>query len=111
MGIISAFSTVICRKRLPALCKEIIKFNPGSRVVLQVDSEERFYRVFVMLKSSMDTVSKGCITCIEVDGTFHKHPSFNGVTLVALGKTGDMKNVPLAIAIPCSKKYMLEVWK
>ena len=28
--------------RLPALCKEIMKFNPGSRVVLQVDSEERY---------------------------------------------------------------------
>ena len=66
--------------RLPALCKEIMKFNPGSRVILQVDSEERIYRVFVMLKSSMDTVFKGCIPCIEVDGTFHKHRSFNGVS-------------------------------
>lgn len=86
-------------RNLPALCYEILKLNPGSRIVCQADTEGRFYRAFVMLKMSVQGVMQGCLPCIEVDGTFMKHPSYNGTCLVAVGKTGDLKNVPLAIAM------------
>ena len=60
--------------RIPALCFEILKLNPGSRISCQADSEGRFYRVFVRLKSSVHAINNGCVPIIEVDGAFMKHP-------------------------------------
>jgi len=59
---------------IPALCFEILKLNPGSRISCQADSEGRFYRVFVRLKSSVHAINNGCVPIIEVDGAFMKHP-------------------------------------
>ena len=91
-------------KRIPSLCLDILKLNPGSQIYLQADSEGRFFRLFLMLKSSVQAIKNGCLPCIEVDGAFMKHPSYNGTCLLPLGKTGDLNIVPWAIAMVTSKR-------
>ena len=83
---------------------DILKLNPGSQISCQAESEGKFYRMFLMLKSSIQAINNGCLPCIEVDGAFMKHPSYNGTCLLPLGKTGDLKIVPLAIAMVTSKR-------
>jgi hypothetical protein len=82
-------------KYLPTLCQEVIKYNPGSRICCQLDSEERFFRMFMLLQSSVVALN-GCLPCIEVDGTFMKHPTYNGICIMVVSKTSDHKNVPIA---------------
>jgi hypothetical protein len=43
-----------------------------------------------------------CLPCIENDGIFMKHPTYNGVCVMVVAKNGDLLNVPLAMAlVPC----------
>jgi hypothetical protein len=66
---------------IPNLCAETKKFNPGSRLCCQVDSENTFYRLFMVLPSCITTLD-ACIPCLEVDATFMKHPSYNGTFIL-----------------------------
>jgi hypothetical protein len=79
---------------IPSLCQEITKYNPGTRICCQLDSEGRFYRLFMLLPSSL-TALEGCLPCLEVDGTFMKHPTYNGVCIMVVLKNG----VPIAFAM------------
>jgi hypothetical protein len=71
--------------------------NPGTRVCYQVDSESRFYRLFLLLESSKKILN-GLMPILEVDGTFMKHHSYNGICLLAISQTAEKENVPIAIA-------------
>jgi hypothetical protein len=53
---------------IPNLCNDVITHNPGSHICCQVDSEGRFYRLFIILKSSLKAL-EGCLPCLEIDGT------------------------------------------
>jgi MULE transposase domain len=87
--------------QIPGLCSEITKDNPGSRICFQLDQDKRFYRLFILLHSSLIALD-GCLPVLEIDGTFMKHPSYNGVCVVIISKTGDKKNVPIALSfVPC----------
>eukprot|EP00644_Phytophthora_capsici_P003511 jgi/Phyca11/116520/e_gw1.31.282.1 len=67
-------------EHLPSFMTAFASVNPGSRVCLQLDSKERFYRLFLSI---------GCVVAIqdamlpvwEVDGTHMKHPEYNGVRM------------------------------
>jgi Ulp1 protease family, C-terminal catalytic domain/MULE transposase domain len=85
-------------KQIGGLCTDLNSNNPGSRVCLQLDSEDRFFRLFILLKSSLDSLD-ACLPCLEIDGTFMKHPTYNGVLIVVVAKTGDLKNIPLAMSL------------
>jgi len=52
--------------------------------------KREMFRLFLMLKSSVQAIKNGCLLCIEVDGVFMKHRSYNGTSLLALG----MSNTP-----------------
>jgi hypothetical protein len=71
--------------------------NKGTRVCLQSDSEGRFFRLFLMLQCNIGLLP-GLLPVLKVDGTFMKHHTYNGCCLVAIAKTADKSNVPLAIA-------------
>jgi hypothetical protein len=83
---------------IPSLCHEIMKYNPGTRICCQLDSQGRFYRFFMLLPSSIDALDS-CLPCLEVAGTFMKHPSYNGVCILVISKNGDHKNIPIAITM------------
>jgi hypothetical protein len=78
---------------LNLLCQQ----NTGTRACYQLDSEDRFYYLFVMLKSSVDLLP-ALLPVIEIDGNFMKGPHYNGVCLLAIAKTGKHANVLIAIA-------------
>jgi MULE transposase domain len=52
----------------------------------------------MLLTSSINALDS-CLPCLEVDGTFIKHPSYNGVCILVISKNGDHKNVPIAITM------------
>jgi hypothetical protein len=89
--------------QIPSLCSEIRKNNPGSRICLQLDSEGRFYWVFILLQSSLKALET-CLPILEIDGAFMKHDTYNGVCVVIVSKTGDKMNVPIAVSFaPCER--------
>ena len=95
--------------KIPHLIKEILRLNEGSKASLQVDSKDRFYRLFLMLGSSMASLA-GCLPVLELDGTFMKSDKYNGVCVVITGKTGEFKNLPLAIAFVPSETTENFAW-
>jgi hypothetical protein len=76
--------------KIPSLCAEISKSNPGSRICLQLDKEGRFFRFFILLQSSLKAL-EGCLPILEIDGTFMKHHTYNGICVVIVSKTGEKK--------------------
>ena len=94
---------------LPHLMKDILHLNEGSRGCLQVDNRNRFYRLFLMLGSSMASL-EGCLPVLEMDGTFMKSDKYNGVCVVITGKTGEFKNLSLAIAFVPSETMQNFAW-
>jgi hypothetical protein len=85
-------------KQIGGLCTDLNNNNPRSRVCLQLDSEDKFFRLFILLKSSIASFD-ACLPCLEIDGTFMKHPTSNGVLIVVVAKTGDLKNITLTMAL------------
>jgi hypothetical protein len=82
-------------------CMELDTTNPGSKICCQLDSEGRFFRLFIMLQSSLKALD-ACLPCLEIDGSFMKHHTYNGVCVVIVAKTSERQNVPIAMAmVPC----------
>jgi hypothetical protein len=79
--------------QIPSLCSEISENNPGSQICLQLDKEGRIYRFFILLQSSLKAL-ESCLPILEIDGTFMKHDTYNGVCVVIVSKTGDKKECP-----------------
>ncbi|XP_010436483.1 PREDICTED: uncharacterized protein LOC104720242 [Camelina sativa] len=83
---------------------EINRSNPGTVFVIAtisgpiVGSLLRFYRLFVCFKSQRDTWKETCRPIIGVDGAFLKW-DIKGYLLVAAGRDGDNRIVPLAWAV------------
>ena len=96
-------------QKLPRLIKDILRLNEGSKACLQVDSQDRFYRLFLMMGSSMASL-EGCLPVLELDGTFMKSEKYNGVCIVITAKTGEFKNISLAIAIVPSETAENFAW-
>ncbi|GMF42765.1 unnamed protein product [Phytophthora lilii] len=82
---------------LPGFLTAFATINPGSRVCLQLDSNGRFYRLFLSL-GGIVSVQDAMLPVWEVDGTHMKPPAYNGVCLTLLGKDGDKRNIPVAVA-------------
>jgi hypothetical protein len=59
---------------ITSLCQEVIKDNPGTRICCQLDLQGRFYRLFMLLHSSLIPL-ECCLPCLEADGIFMKHPT------------------------------------
>jgi zinc finger SWIM domain-containing protein 3 len=98
-------------KNIPSLCQEIIKSNPGTQICCQVDSEGRFYRLFMLLPSLLIALN-ACIPCLEIDGTFMKHHMHNGVCFMVVSKTGNHKNVPIAFGMfPSETNTIPKMWQ
>jgi hypothetical protein len=79
---------------IPSLCAGIIKYNPGSQICCQVDSENHFYQFCMILPSCISALD-ACIPCLEIDAKFMKHPTYNGVCIMVISKTVDHKNMGL----------------
>ena len=62
--------------------------NQSSTVVVQADSQKRFYRVFVSIPSCAWIFKSLSIPFYFIDGTFHKTASYDGVLIQLCSKHG-----------------------
>lgn len=83
--------------KLPSFLRSFERQNPGSRVCCQLDSNGRFFRAFLTL-GSLVAAQDNWVPLLECDGTHMKHESYNGVCILLVGKDGDWKNIPVAVA-------------
>jgi hypothetical protein len=81
----------------------------GSRLFLQLDSNDGFYRLFIILDTSINALD-ACLPCIEIDCTFMKHHTYIGVCVMVVSKDGDLKNVPIAMALLPSESTDVFLW-
>lgn len=72
--------------------------NPGSRVALKTDEEERFQYAFMALSASISGFLSSGRPVIVVDGT-HLKGKYRGVMFVASTKDGNEQIFPLAVGI------------
>lgn len=89
--------------RLRDYCGMIMKTNPGSKAILQVekpwvDSVSIFERMFVIYDAQIKGFLEGCRPIIGLDACFLKGP-YGGQLLHATGRDGNNQMYPLALAV------------
>ncbi|KAL6519612.1 hypothetical protein OROMI_032888 [Orobanche minor] len=85
--------------RIPDLCREILKSNPGSIVKWEADEVTHSFKYCcVAFKSSLEGWRKACRPLIGLDGCFLKG-KYLGACLVAVGMDGNNGLFPLAFFI------------
>jgi hypothetical protein len=57
--------------------EEFVKLNPGSHVHVDVDKEDRFFRMFVGVEPAVRVALKAGIDFSGIDGTFFEHIFFS----------------------------------
>jgi hypothetical protein len=79
---------------------ELLRSNPGSTVVVQLDTEEAatFMRFYVCFDASKKGFLAGCRKVIGLDGCFFKGLT-NGELLCALGRDGNNQMYPITWAV------------
>lgn len=82
---------------LPGFLEAFKRVNPKSRVCCQVDTKNLFYRAFLSI-GTMVAQQSALLPVLSVDGCHMKTTRYNGVALTLVGRDGNGKNVPLAIA-------------
>jgi len=60
-------------KLLPWMCKAIVRANPGSIAVCEVDGC-RFYRIFMVYATNVNGFKVGCKLVLFIDGTRLSRP-------------------------------------
>jgi hypothetical protein len=63
-----------------------------------------------MILLSSVSVLNACISCLEMESTFMKHSTYNGVCITAILKTGDYKNVPITFGLFPTKTTDNYIW-
>ncbi|KUF88342.1 Actin-1 [Phytophthora nicotianae] len=81
----------------PSYLDAFAKENPGSRVCCQLDHAGRFFRAFLSIGSIVN-VQNSLLPVWECDGTHMKHSRYNGICLTLIGKDGNKRIVPVAVA-------------
>jgi len=75
-----------------------LRSNPDVTGALQLDSQDRFYRMFISIPKAKKIFTEYCIPYLFTDGCHSKTPLYDGVQLLFIGKNGNGRNVPIAVA-------------
>jgi len=95
-------------KLLPWMCAAIVRANPGSVAVCEVDGC-RFYRMFVAYATNVNGFKLGCRIVLFVDGT-HLSVPYQGTMLASCALNADNHIFNLAYAIIYGEKIKEWVW-
>ena len=95
-------------KLLPWMCAAIVRANPGSIAVCEVDGC-RFYRMFVAYAANVNGFKIGCRLVLFVDGT-HLSGPYQGMMLAACALDADNHLFNFVYAIVCGEKIKEWVW-
>lgn len=85
-------------QQLPSYLYMVNVTNPGSKVDLMTDADDRFRYAFMALSASIAGFLSSCCPVIVVDGT-HLKGSYKGVMFVAATKDENEQIFPLAVGI------------
>jgi hypothetical protein len=96
--------------RLPQFLRDFKKNNPTSTVVLQLDGEDCFYRLFISLPMAKELFNACCLPLLFHDGVFVKIPLCDGTILLVVAKDGNGSTVPLALAFVPSEVIEHIAW-
>lgn len=79
------------------LLAQLERKNKGSRVAVEVDQQNRFFRAFVAFGIAVQS-QKYNVPVLGFDGTHSKNSKYNGVLLTLINRDGIGQNVTLATA-------------
>ena len=68
--------------------KEFIKKNPSAGSIVQVDSNNCFYRTLVSIPHAKKVFQNNCIPMFFIDGTFHNNNLYDGLLIQLSAKHG-----------------------
>ena len=87
---------------IPVLFDELAKKNKYITLILQVESNFRFYRMFCGVPNAKNLFYKLCIPIIYVDGCFSKYRLWDGVLIIFSARTGNGSMIILGVVwCPC----------
>ena len=78
--------------------KEYINNNPNSSCIVQVDSNNCFYRTLVSIPHATEVFENNCIPMFFIDGTFHNNNFYDGLLIQLSSKHGFGGVLPLIAA-------------
>ena len=94
--------------RIPAMCKEMLKRNPGSVAKCRMDQATgQFQSVTIGYGAALKAWPRGCRPILGLDGC-HLTGKYGGVLLAITGLDGNNGLYPLAFMITRSEGY--EAW-
>jgi hypothetical protein len=80
--------------------------NSSSNYVIQLDSENRYFRCFLSTEIIVDSVHLN-VTNLGTDGAHSKISHYNGVFLSLVGVDGHFENIDVGFAIVHKETYRL----